>query len=46
MKNTLVSFTDKYYEYGRDMDGEKRGLTICGFESAWLTDLVAAYLLK
>ena len=47
MKNTLVSFTDKYYEYGGDiMDGEKRGLTIGGYESAWLADLVAAYLLK
>ena len=46
MKNTLVSFTDKYYEYGGDMDGEKRGLTIGGYESAWLADLVVAYLLK
>ena len=46
MKNTLVSIIDKYYEYGGDMDGDKRGLTIGGFESAWLADLVAAYILK
>ena len=46
MKNTLVCFIDKYYEYGGDMDGEQRGLTIGGYESVWLADLVAAYLLK
>ena len=37
---------DKYYEYGGDMDGKKRGLTIGGYESAWLAHLVAAYILK
>ena len=46
MSNTLVTFVDKYYEYGGDIDGEKRGLTIGGFESAWLADLVAAYILS
>ena len=46
MKNTLLTFIDKYYEYGRDMDGGKRGLTIGGYESAWLAGLVAAYILK
>jgi hypothetical protein len=47
MKNTLlVSFIDKYYEYGGEMEDEKRGLTIGGYESAWLADLVAAYLLE
>ena len=46
MKNTLVSFVNKYYEYGGDMESEKRGLTIGGFESAWLADLVAAFILK
>jgi hypothetical protein len=37
---------DKYFEY----DGEKyfldKGLTIGGYESAWLADLVAAYVLE
>ena len=46
MKNTLVSFIDKYYKYGGEMEDEKRGLTIGGYESAWLADLVAAYLLE
>ena len=44
--NQLITFVDKYYEYGGDIEGEKRGLTIGGFESAWLADLVAAYLLE
>ena len=46
MSNTLVTFVDKYYEYGGDIEGEKRGLTIGGYESAWLADLVAAYILE
>lgn len=45
-ENTLVYVINKYYEYRRDMDGEKRGLVIEGFESVWLADLVVAYLLK
>ena len=28
------------------MEGEKRGLTIGCYESAWLKDLVVAYILK
>lgn len=32
MKNTLVTFIDKYYEYDCDINGEKRGLTIGGYE--------------
>ena len=46
MSNTLITFVDKYYEYGGDIEGEKRGLTIGGFESTWLADLVAAYILE
>ena len=46
MKNTLVTFIDKYYEYGGETTGEERGLTIGGYESAWLADLVAAYILE
>ena len=46
MKNTLVTFIDKYYEYGGETTGEKRGLTIGGYESAWLADLVASCILE
>jgi hypothetical protein len=28
MGNTLLTFVDKYYEYGGDLDIEDRGLTI------------------
>jgi hypothetical protein len=44
MGNTIVSFLDKYYEYGVDLDPERRGLTIGGFESAFLADLEASYI--
>ncbi len=43
MRNTIVSFLDKFYEYGVDPDPERRGLTIGGFESAFLADLEASY---
>jgi hypothetical protein len=46
MGNTLVTFVDKYYEYGGEADVEEKGLTIGGYESAWLADLVASYLLE
>jgi hypothetical protein len=46
MGNTLITFVDKYYEYGGEADVEEKGLTIGGFESAWLADLVASYLLE
>ena len=46
MKNTLVCFIDKYYEYGGDMNGDQRVLTIDGYKSIWPADLVATYLLK
>ena len=39
MSNTLLTVVDKFYEYGGDMDGDDRGLTIGGYESAWLADL-------
>ena len=44
MGNTIVSFRDKYYEYGVNPDPDRRGLTIGGFESAFLADLEATYL--
>lgn len=46
MGNTLITFVDKYYDYGGDIEGEKRGLTIGGYEAAWLADLVAAFILE
>ena len=46
MKNTLVSFINKYYKYRGDVDSSKQGLTIGGFKSAWLADLVTALILK
>ena len=45
MKSTYIMFQDQYYEYDGDQDPEDRGLTIGGFESAWLADLAGAYLL-
>ncbi len=45
MANTIVTFAGKYYEYG-GMDVETKGLTIGGYESAFLADLVAAYILE
>jgi hypothetical protein len=44
MGNTIVLFLDKYYEYGVDPDPERQGLTIGGFESAFLADLEASYI--
>ena len=46
MGNTLLTFVDKYYEYGGEVNVEEKGLTIGGYESTWLADLVAAYLLE
>ena len=46
MGNTLLTFVDKYYEYGGEVNIEEKGLTIGGYESTWLADLVAAYLLE
>ncbi len=46
MSSTLLTFIDKYYEYdGELLDPEEKGLTIGGYESAWLADLVGAYVL-
>ncbi len=46
MGNTIVSFREKYYEYGVDPDPDRRGLTIGGFESAFLADLEATYIFE
>jgi hypothetical protein len=44
MGNTIVSFLDKYYKYGVDPDPDRRGLTIGGFEPAFLANLEASYV--
>ncbi len=44
MGNTIVTFLDKYYEYSVDPDLDCCGLTIGGFESAFLANLEATYL--
>ena len=41
MGNTLVMFSEKYYEYGVDNDLTNRS----GYDSAWNADLIASYLL-
>ena len=43
---TLINFEGEYYEYGDSLDAEQRGLAIGGFESAWLSDVVMAFLME
>ena len=45
MSSTLLNFQEKYYEYGED-GLETKGLAIGGYESTFLADLVASYLLE
>jgi len=46
MNSTFITFSDNYYRYkGLGTDG-KRCLSIGGYESAWLADLVIAYILE
>ncbi len=46
MGNTIVSFREKYYKYGVDPNPNRRGLTIGGFESAFLADLEATNIFE
>ena len=46
MGHTLITFRGKYYEYGCDKDLDSKRLTIGGYESAWLAELVACFLLE
>eukprot|EP00957_Ditylum_brightwellii_P148381 11296636-Ditylum_brightwellii.AAC.1 len=51
MKNTLVSYCDKYFNYkgaakGDDLTVKDVALAFGGYESAFLVDLVASYLLE
>jgi hypothetical protein len=44
MGHTLLTFVDKNYEIGSDVDVKDRGFTFGGYESAWLADLCIAYI--
>jgi hypothetical protein len=46
MGNTLLTFVDKYYEHDSKHDIRDKGLTIGSYESAWLADLVTAFILE
>ena len=46
MKSNILTFRDKYYEYGRSEDKENKGLAIGGYESAFLADLVVSYIME
>ena len=46
MSTTLIQFCGVYYLYDGDKEVEDRGLTIGGYESAWLADLAMAFLLE
>ena len=45
MSSTLISFDGKYYEYNGG-EREEQGLDIGGYESVFLSDLVASYLFE
>ena len=44
MGNTKATFQDKYYKYGVNANPNCCGLTIGGFELAFLADLEASYI--
>jgi hypothetical protein len=46
MGNTLLMFVDKYYKYNGEQEIQDKWLTIGGCESAWLADLVTAFILE
>ena len=46
MGHTLVTFRGEFFEYGINEDIDSKGLTIGGYESAWLADLVAGFVLE
>ena len=45
MSSTLLCFKDRYYKYNRGASVDEKGLAIGGYESAFLANLVASYLL-
>jgi len=46
MQSCLITFDSKYFEYRGDGDSTDKGLAIGGYESAFLADLVASFLLE
>ena len=46
MGHTLLTFRGEYYEYGAQKEIDEKELMIGGYESAWLADLVAGFILK
>ena len=46
MSNCLIDFEEEYVQYGKEKNPLKRVLSIGGFDSAWLADLVACYILE
>ena len=46
MSLTLLTFQDKYYEYGGGRDIEEKGLAIRGYELVFLANLAVAFLFK
>ena len=46
MSTTFIHFKNKYYLYSGGLSVNKKGLTTGGYESAWLADLVAAFVFE
>ena len=46
MSNCLINVGPGYFQYRKEKDPLKRVLLIGGFDSAWLADLVACYILE
>jgi hypothetical protein len=44
MENTLLTFQDQYYIYDSDQSLDDKGLTIGGYESAWLAEWPRTFL--
>ena len=45
MSNQLFVFLNKFYKYGQNNKPDERPLTIGGYESAWLADLVVSFII-
>jgi hypothetical protein len=46
MSNPLIDFDGEYFEYDGGKEINDKGLTIKGYESAFLADMVVAHLLE
>ena len=45
ISNTIITFREKYYQYGIEDDPMMRALSIRGYNSAWYANLVGCYIL-